>query len=119
MPTHNPVFMAKLRYLLSPQQAEDLLALKGVELNQWIVEENRRKQLYRELIASGDCYKLMSMVGMIYQHKTVQSAAGRKLHMCDENFMRDAERLLVTEISAVLDREPQDIKQVLRQRLSA
>ncbi len=119
VPTHNPAAMAKLRPMLTAEQAENLLALIGVELEPWIQEENRRKQLYRELIASGDCHKLMRMVGIIYQHKASQSAAGRKLHMCDENFMRDAERLLVTEISAVLERDPQDIKQVLRQRLSA
>lgn len=119
VPTHNPVAMGKLRHLLTSQQAEDLLAMKGVELFQWIQEENRRKQFYRELIASGDCYKLISMVQMLSQHKASQTAMGRKLHMCDENFMRDAERLLVTEISTVLGKTPEEVRQPLRQKLTA
>lgn len=119
VPTHNPAVMAKLRNLLTAQQAENLLAMEGVELSQWIQEENRRKQTYRELIGSGDCYKLISMLGMLYQHKSAQAASGRKLHMCDENFMRDAERLLVTEISTVLEKTPDEVRKTLRQRLSA
>ncbi len=114
VPTHNAVAMAKLRYLLTREEAADLLSGRGIESTSWIQEENRRKQLYRELIASGNCHKLMAMVGMIYQHRASQSASGRKLHMCDEGFLRDAERLLITEISTVLEQKPEDIKQALR-----
>ena len=35
-------------------------------------------------------------------HKELQAAAGRKFHLCDENFLRDAERLLSGEFSFVL-----------------
>ena len=109
--------MSKLRYLLRKEEAENLLNLQGIAASNWIQEENRRKQSYRELIASGDCFRLMSMVGRLYRHKAAQSAAGRKLHMCDENFLRDAERLLIMEISAVLERTPEDVKQTLRQKI--
>lgn len=119
VPTHNPVAMGNLRQLLTARQAENLLAMEGVEPIQWIQEENRRKQLYRELIASGDCYELISVARMLSQHKTSQTAMGRKLHMCDENFMRDAERLLVTEISTVLGKTPEEVRQTLRQKLTA
>lgn len=118
VPTHNAAAMAKLRYLLKTEQAENLLNLRGIDPEEWIQEENRRKQLYRELIASGDCFRLMRMVGMIYRHKMAQAAVGRKLHMCDENFLRDAERLLITEISAVLERPTDEIKQTLRHNLN-
>ena len=117
VPTHNAAAMSKLRYLLQKEEAENLLSLQGIHMDDWIQEENRRKQTYRELIARGDCFRLMSMVGMLYRHKAAQSAAGRKLHMCDENFLRDAERLLITEISAVLERTPEDVRQTLRQKL--
>ena len=117
VPTHNSAAMSKLRYLLRKEEAENLLNLQGIAASNWIQEENRRKQSYRELIASGDCFRLMSMVGLLYRHKAAQSAAGRKLHMCDENFLRDAERLLIMEISAVLERTPEDVKQTLRQKI--
>lgn len=117
VPTHNAAAMGKLRYLLRKEEAENLLNLQGIAASNWIQEENRRKQSYRELIASGDCFRLMSMVGLLYRHKAAQSAAGRKLHMCDENFLRDAERLLIMEISAVLERTPEDVKQILRQKI--
>ena len=117
VPTSNETVMSKLRPILSPAELEALLRSSEIRNDQWIQEENLRKQTYRELIASGDCFRLMSMVGMLYRHKAAQSAAGRKLHMCDENFLRDAERLLITEISAVLERTPEDVRQTLRQKL--
>ena len=36
--------------------------------------------------------------------------AGRKLHLCDENFMRDAEKLLNAEFSLVLNIAPNEVE---------
>jgi CarD family transcriptional regulator len=94
-----------------------LLESAEVNSDSWIRDENIRKQNYRELIVSGNRVKLMQMVRSLYRHKTAQAAAGRKVHMCDENFLRDAEKLLVGEISVVMDMEPNQAKQYLRSKL--
>ena len=49
--------------------------------------------------------------------KEAQAAAGRKSHQCDENFLRDAEKLLVGEVSAVLNLEAEQARSYLQEKL--
>lgn len=117
VPTHNEAAMAKLRPMLSAQELETLLRSQEVHEDGWIRDENQRKNAYRELISSGDRVKLMQMVCTLYRHKAAQTAAGRKVHLCDDNFLRDAEKLLTGEFAIVLDMEPDQARQYLRAHL--
>lgn len=106
VPMHNQAALGKLRPVLSREELNDLLRSDAVHGQEWIPDENRRKQNYRELIVSGDRAALIRMVGALHRHKAEQAAAGRKFHLCDENFLRDAQKILDTEFSLVLGIEP-------------
>ena len=114
VPTHNAAAMAKVRPMLTKEEMEALLRSEEVRADCWIGDENKRKQTYRELISSGDRRKLMGMVCTLYRHKQQQTAAGRKVHLCDDNFLRDAEKLLTGEVSIVLGLEPEAAKHYVR-----
>ncbi len=118
VPTHNASAMAKLRPMLTPETLEELLRSEAVQSCQWIMDENQRKQTYRELIASGNREKLMGMVCALYRHRQSQTAAGRKCHLCDENFLRDAEKLLASETAVVLGLDAMQAKQYIRNALA-
>lgn len=117
VPTHNSAAMSKLRQVLSAEELEALFQSHEVLEDRWIQDENRRKQTYRELIGSGDRTALMGMVSTLYRHKAAQAAAGRKCHLCDENFLRDAEKLLASEVSLVMGLDTDDAKDYLRRHL--
>ena len=117
VPTHNEAAMAKLRPMLSAQDLENLIQSEQVRNQEWIKDENQRKQVYRELIGSGDRIRLMQMVHSLYGHRAAQTAAGKKVHLCDDNFLRDAERLLAGEFSIVLGMTPEEAKQYVRSHL--
>lgn len=117
VPTHNAAAMAKIRHMLSREELETLMDSEEVLTDGWIKDENQRKQTYRELIGSGDRAKLMQMVRTLYRHKKAQTAAGKKVHLCDDNFLRDAEKLLIGEFSIVLEMEPEEAKQYIRNKL--
>lgn len=117
VPTHNAAAMAKLRPMLSKEELEALMDSQEVKADGWIRDENLRKQTYRELISSGDRTKLMQMVHTLYGHKAQQTAAGRKIHLCDDNFLRDAEKLLTGEVSIVMGMEPEQAKAYIRNKL--
>ncbi len=102
IPAHNEAALAKLRPVLSRQELESLLASDRVRQDHWVADENQRKQRYRELMGAYDRAALICMVGSLHRHKQEQAAAGRKFHLCDENFLRDAEKLLSSEFSLVL-----------------
>lgn len=117
VPTHNAAAMSKLRQVLSRDELEALIRSSEVLEDRWIPDENRRKQTYRELISSGDRTALMGMVSTLYRHKAAQTAAGRKCHLCDENFLRDAEKLLSGEVSLVMGLDADEAKAYLRRHL--
>lgn len=106
IPTHNEAALSKLRPVMSREALEALLHSQQVRQDAWIADENARKQHYRELINGGDRVALLRMIRSLHNHKDTQAAAGRKFHLCDENFLRDAERLLNAEFSLVLGIEP-------------
>ena len=106
IPTQNPAALSKLQPVLSREALEALLRSDEVRADAWIADEGQRKQTYRDLINSGDRAALIRMVGTLHRHRAAQSAAGKKFHLCDDNFLRDAEKLLSSEFSLVLGIEP-------------
>jgi len=117
VPTHNEAAMGKVKQMLSREALETLITSEKVRRDCWIRDEGQRKQTYRELISSGDREKLMAMVHTLYQHRAEQIASGRKIHLCDENFLRDAEKLLTGEIAVVMGFEVDEARQYVRTRL--
>ncbi len=117
VPTHNAAAMAKLKTILSRQELEALLQSPEAKEDGWITDENHRKQAYREMIGSGDRVRLLRMVSSLYRHKAAQAAAGRKCHISDDNFLRDAEKLLTSEISVVMAMDGDQARKYLREQL--
>ncbi len=118
VPTQNAAAMAKIRQMLTPQQLQELMDSEEIRTDGWIRDENLRKQTYRELICSGDRVRLMQMVNTLYHHKSERAAAGKKVHLCDDNFLRDAEKLLCSEVSQVLGVEYDQARTFLKNQLS-
>ena len=117
VPAHNPVAISKLRKLPQREELEALLDPPEIRNEAWVTDENRRKQLYRELIGSGDRERLLSMMRAIVRHKEAQAAAGRKCHICDDNFLRDAEKLMIGQIAVVMEMDQEEAKTFLRKKL--
>ena len=117
IPTHNQIAVSKLRPLLTRQELETLIRSPEANQNTWIADENQRKMRYRELIGSGDRAALMCMVRTLLKHKDDQLAAGRKFHLCDENFLRDAQKLLSAEFSLVLQIPVDQVGAYLQQHM--
>ncbi len=113
IPAHNEAALKKLQPVLSREALDALLASPEVRQDSWIADENQRKQRYRELICAGDRAALICMVASLYRHKEAQTAAGRKFHLCDENFLRDAEKLLNSEFSLVLGLPPEQVREYI------
>ena len=118
LPAENPTALAKLKSVLSREELIALIDSDEVRQDAWIQEENRRKQYYRELIGSGDRVSLLRMVSNLYRYKNTQLAAGRKFHLSDDNFLRDAEKLLSSEISLVMNLSLEEARNYLRQQLN-
>lgn len=119
VPTANQVAVAKLRPVISRDELRDLLRSEQTTRNAWIADENQRKQKYRELIISCDRAALVGMVHTLHQRKSELAAAGKKFHLCDENFLRDAQKLLGSEFSLVLDIEQNEVGNYVKEMLQS
>jgi len=117
VPTHNSAAMAKVRPVLSAESLEALLSSDIVREDAWVRDESQRKQLYRELISSCDRQRLAQMICSLYRFRAALTAAGKKFHMCDENFLRDAEKILAGEIASTLDISSTEALKYLRSKL--
>jgi len=117
VPTHNPTAMGKIKKMLTRTEMEELIQSGSILQDCWIRDESQRKQLYRELISSGDRERIMAMVHTLYRHKAEQTASGRKVHLCDDNFLRDAEKLIAGEVAFVMGLSQDEARQFIRQKL--
>lgn len=115
IPTQNQAATAKLRPILTRAQLDELLA--DSQCSSWIADENQRKQLYRTLINNTDPAELIRIVRMLYRQKEELLVSGKKFHLCDENFLRDAEKLLNTEFSLILNMDQQEVKEYVRRAI--
>ena len=118
VPTHNAAAMAKLSPILSREELESLLTSDVIRGGDWVEDGNQRKLLYRELISSGDRVKLLQMICALYRHKEARLAEGKKFHQSDDGFLRDAERLIASEIACVMELDPQQAKAYLKEKLN-
>ena len=74
-----------------------------VTMDGWIPDENRRKQQYRTILSSGDLAAQLMMLKMLRIYCARQQEIGKKLHICDDNFMRDVQKIIAGEVAVVLE----------------
>ena len=117
VPTGNQAAVAKMRPIISRAEFEALIAQQKNTDWTWIEDENQRKLYYRELITRNDRGALISTVGALYRHKRQQLENGRKFHICDENFLKDATRLLSAEFSLVLGIFQSEVAAYMKEQL--
>lgn len=118
VPMHNEAALSKMRPLLTVQQLEELLRSPRTQEDVWIADENKRKQQYRAMINTGDRATLICMVRCLNTHKNTQLAAGRKFHQSDEIFLKDAQKILTSEFSLVLNIPASDVAQYIERRIN-
>lgn len=118
-PTDNALVLKKMRRLLTVCEINDLIDSMPDEKIAWIDNVNERKECYKNLLSGGDHSKLIQMIKAIYAHKKEREAAGKRLHMMDEHFFKDAEQILYNEFQYVLKlNSNDDLMKYILNRLS-
>ena len=103
VPTWNEKALGKMRKVMTKEDVDALIDSMPRRNPTWIENENERKDAYRKILASGDQAAIISMVQALFLHKKQREAEGKRLHMSDEYFMKDAEQILYNEWQYVLN----------------
>ena len=109
VPVENQALTAKMRRVLSAAEIYDLIKAMPHEPGLWIANDNERKERYKEILAYGDRVQLIKLIKAIYEHKREQEQKGRKLHISDERFFHEAEKMLYDEFALVLQIQPDQV----------
>lgn len=102
VPAHNHALTEKMRKVLSEGEIQALIHAMPHEESIWIDDEEARRERYREILAGGDRAELIRMIKALYHHQCEQQAKGRRLHMSDDRFFKEAEKMLHEEFALVL-----------------
>lgn len=103
VPTWNEKVWGKMRKVMTKKDIDVLIDSMPNKTPTWIANENERKETYKRILASGDQAAIISMVQALFSHKKEREAEGKRLHMSDEYFMKDAEQILYNEWQYVLN----------------
>lgn len=117
IPTGNPNALKKLRPVMDREALTQLLQCAKIHEDAWIPDEGQRKQYYRQLIADCDRVLLLQMVNTIHRKKRELLNSGKRLHICDENFCRDAQKLLDGEFTLVLGVDKKEVQEYIQNLL--
>ena len=102
-PTDNELILGKMRRLLTKEEIHKLIDSMQEDNALWVENENERKELYKSILIKGDHGQIIKMLKAIYAHKKQREAAGKRLHISDERFFKDAEQILYNEFQYVLN----------------
>lgn len=103
VPTWNEKAWGKMRKVMTKADVDALIDSMPAQQPTWIENENMRKETYKRILSSGDQAAILSMVQALFLHRKQREDEGKRLHMSDEYFMKEAEQLLHNEWQYVLN----------------
>ncbi len=119
VPTWNEKAWGKMRRVMTPNEINSMIDSMPDKKPNWIDNENERKETYRQILASGDQAAIISMLQALFLHKKERQAEGKRLHLSDERFMKDAEQLLYHEWQYVLNLDKDSLMAYIIERIES
>lgn len=117
LPTWNEKAWGKMRKVMTKQDIDAFIDAMPTGTPTWIANENERKDAYKKILASGNHAAIISMLQALFIHKKEREAEGKRLHMSDEYFMKDAEQLLYNEWQYVLNVDEAELMDYIFRRI--
>lgn len=109
VPTDSEVCAAKLREVLTKEQAIALIDEAVREPLEWISSDSERKVACEEIIKNGTRKQLMQLVSMLYRRREELKTLKKHFHNVDAQFLKTAERMLHGELAYSLGIEPEKV----------
>ncbi len=94
---------AKLKWLVSVEEINALIADATKSKITWIDDDKKRQLAFRKILISGDRLQLLSLIRLLYQKQQEMRKQNKKLHITDEKAFKDAEMLVYDEFAFVLN----------------
>lgn len=117
VPVDNPALVEKMRPVLSKQEVDALIQQMPSVQTAWEEDAQLRKNSFDTLLRSNRCSDLIVLIKTLQEHKQRRQAIGKTLHVSDETYLREAQRLLFDEFAGALDLRPNQVNAYIQERL--
>ncbi|MDD6214982.1 MAG: CarD family transcriptional regulator [Firmicutes bacterium] len=119
VPVDNDTLVGKMRRVLSQDEIAGIISEVLKNPMRWEDDERMRKEHYKVILSAGDSLEMVKQMKNIHIHKKELEDNGKKLHLADERFFKDAERVIGEEFSLVLKADPEDIMNAILQKFDS
>ena len=117
VPVDNAQLVSKMRPVLSRAEVDALIDGMPDAPTAWNEDPQARKASFDALLHSNKCSDLIVIIKTLYAHKERRQADGKNLHVSDEAFLREAQRLLYDEFAGALDIHPNQVQSYIQDKL--
>lgn len=117
LPVDGEEAAGRLRYLISREQIDRLLAdVRGRRL-EWQPDRKMRVQEQHDILAAADHEQLLLLIGCIHSRRLERRSEGKDISSGDENAMQAAEKLICEEFRYSLGLDAQQTGEYIRSAL--
>ena len=113
VPTENERLTRNIRPILSKEELTAFIHSFPTISPLWTENEEARKELFKEALGSSSREELLGMLKGVWAHGQSLRARGKKLHIADERFVHDAEKVLYAEIAYTFGMDRSDVPSYL------
>ncbi len=108
----------KIRLALSREQVQKII--DSLENNEPVKtdNDNHRRLLFKEILASGDAGEIGRVLTTIYNLKTKLRKTGKKIKVSDERIIKETERSVFAEFAFSLGISPEEIPAYIDDRIN-
>lgn len=114
VPVHNEKLTHNFRHVLSKDEMEKFILTFPTLPVIWTENEEERKLTYKDALGSAPRDTLISMIKGIWAHSQALRQKGKKLHIADERFFHEAEKMIYSEIAYVLGMDRNEVPSYIR-----
>lgn len=117
VPVDNEQLVAKMRPVLSREEVDRLIEDMDEIPTAWEEDPQARKARFDALLRSNDCRSLIVIIKTLNAHRERRQADGKTLHVADESYLREAQRLLYDEFAGALEIQPSQVRDYIQSKL--
>lgn len=117
VPVDNKNLTSKMKRLWTKNELDNVLVEISLKEIKWNNNDVERRDEFRKIISYGDMTEILTMLKVIWLQRERQVSKGRKLHVTDEIYLRDAEKMTKEEIATVIGVEQEEVLPYIKDKI--
>lgn len=119
IPVSNPSLVEKMHPMPTREEVDAMILSIPDAEPIWVEDAQERKACYDRIMRTGESAERLRMIRTLHDHKQVRLAEGKNLHVSDENFYRDAQKLICDEFAFPLELQPSEVHEYIMSKLKS